>query len=981
MEFRKVLALRGPNIWASFVVLEAWLDLGALKDLASDELPGFNDRLKSWLPTLIEHRCSVGERGGFFERLRRGTYLAHILEHVALELQSLAGTPVGFGRTRETAEDGVYKVALEYQDEDLGRAALETARLLCLAAVQDTPFDVTTEVAKLRELAEKNKPAAGVAAILKAARERRIPARWLSPIGPLMLGQGCRQRRLLQAMPDATDAVSACTAHDNELTRNLLGEAGVPVPAGRAVADAADAWQAAQELGLPVMLRLRYGGSRRGASRALTNQAEVEAAYAAARAFSSSIQIERFAAGGDYRLLVVGQRVVAAVRRDGAGPVDVTDQVHADVAARAIEAARIIGLELAGVDIVAADIARPLEEQGGAVVAVRAKPGLKRHLEPSAGEARPVGQAVVAHLFPEGQNGRIPVVGVTGVNGKTTVTRLVAHLLGRVHATVGMTCTEGIYIGDRRIEEGDCSGPKSARKILQNPSVEAAVVETARGGILREGLGFDRCDVGIVTNIGEGDHLGTADIDTPERLAWVKGTLVWAVAPTGVAVLNASDPLVVGMAEYCRGGIIYFARDPNHPVIVEHRSRQGRAAFVRDDWLILAEGDHEVALLALDRVPLTQGGRIGFHVENTLAAAAAAWSLDVPLAEIRIGLETFSNSLDMAPARFNLLDIDGATIVLDYGHNISALVSVLKEMDQFPHRRRAAVYSAAGDRRNSDIIRQGELLADAFDRVILYEDAYMRGRKDGEIMALFRQGLARGRRVREIQAIHGGLKAIEVALAGSEPGELLLVQPDSINDTVVQLRRAFGDRVREINLDEALVASFPGESSNGLVPWLEIRQNHLGRCVRTTRPIPKGRLILRTWGLPVQKRTQYSIQVDADRHIVVPPPLQLFNHSCEPNCGLVIRRGVEMMEVHALRPIVAGEELTLDYETFEYEIKFMDGPCMCNAPSCRGMINGYKTLPPALREAYGPYIAEYLRLMKAPLELPMPVEVPVAVGV
>lgn len=980
MEFRKVLALRGPNIWASFAVLEAWLDLGALKDLASSEMPGFNERLMNWLPTLIEHRCSVGERGGFFERLRRGTYLAHILEHVALELQSLAGTAVGFGRTRETAEDGVYKIALEYEDEELARASLETSRALCLAAVQDTPFDVPTEVEKLRELARRTLPASGTAAILKAARARRIPARWLSPIGPIMLGYGSQQRRVLNTLPDNTDAVASWTAYDNELTRNLLDEAGVPVAPGRAVADAEDAWRAAEELGLPVAIRLRYGGSRRGSRGPLGNREEVLAAYTAARQFSSSIQVERFAAGGDYRLLVVGDSLVAAVRRESkpgqtVAHIDVTDQVHPELAARAIEAGRIVGLQVAGVDIVTADIGRPLEEQGGVVVAVRAKPGLKRHLQPTVGTPRPVGQAVIEHLFPDGQNGRIPVVGVTGVNGKTTTTRMIAHLLSRVHATVGMTCTEGIFIGSRRIDDGDCSGPKSAKRVLQNPAVDAAVFETARGGILREGLGYDRCDVGVLTNIGEGDHLGSSDIDTPERLAWVKSTVISAVAPGGTAVLNAADPLVVGVAECCRGSIIYFARDGGHPVIVAHRAKQGRVVFVRGNHIILAEGEREMPLVSLDHVPLTQGGRIGFHVENALAAVAAAWSLSVPLADIRAGLESFRNNMEMAPARCNLVDIDGVTVVLDYGHNVSALAALLEVLDQFPHKHRTAVYSAAGDRRNADIVQQGAILGAAFDHVILYEDAYMRGRKDGEICGLFRQGLNGRQRVRDIQEIHGSLKAIEIALAGCQPGDLLLIQPDVIEDTLVHLRKVYGNRVKEITLDEALANPFPGESSNGLLPWLEIRQNHLGRCVRTTRPIPKGRVILRTWGLPVPTRTQHSIQVDVDSHILVPPPLVLFNHSCEPNCGLLVRRGVEMLEVHALRPIASGEELFLDYETFEDDIQFMDGPCLCNTPSCRGSIVGYKSLSKALREAYGPYIAEYLRLKKAPVAAPVPVGV------
>jgi cyanophycin synthetase len=788
MEFRKVLALRGPNIWANYPVLEAWVDLGALKDSPSDELPGFNERLTAWLPTMVEHRCSVGTRGGFFERLRRGTYQAHILEHVALELQTLAGTEVSFGRTRETSEGGVYKVALEYENEELGRACLEAARKLCLAAVHGRPYDVEGELRKLRKLAGRILPRPGVAAILRAARKRKIPVQRLDEQGLLQLGYGARQRRVLGPQTDRTGALAESIARDHELTRTLLRSAGVPAPDGRAVQGAEDAWAAAEELGWPVLLKPRYGHRRRGAAGNLRSREEVRAAYEAASRETSHVEVERCAAGADFRLLVVGDRVVAAARRDpDGGAVDVTDAVHPEVAGRAVEAARVIGLDVAGVDVVAADVGLPLEEQGGVVVGVNARPGLAMHLQPTAGTPRPVGEAIVDSLFPEGEDGRIPTVAVTGVNGKTTTTRLIAHVVGLTQRTVGMTCTEGVYVGGRCVEAGDCSGPASARSVLQNPRVEAAVLETARGGILRAGLGFDRCDVAVVTNIAEGDHLGIADIDTPEQLALVKRTIVEVVVPTGAAVLKADDPLVAAMASACRGAVVFFARDPDHPVLVRHREQNGRVAFARDGHLILAEGDQEIPLVSLDRVPLTHGGRIGFQVENALAAAAAAWSLGVPCERIRVGLETFCSGMSHAPGRFNLLEVNGATVIVDYGHNAPALAALVEAIGLFPHKRRTAVYSTAGDRRDCDLVRQGELLGDAFDRVILYEDHYLRGRKEGEIIALFRRGVAAGSRVQEVQEVRGWVKAMEAALDSVSPGELLLVQADVIEETVTFL--------------------------------------------------------------------------------------------------------------------------------------------------------------------------------------------------
>jgi cyanophycin synthetase len=831
MEFQKVRALRGPNLWANFPVLEAWVDLGPLKDSPSDELPGFNDRLTAWLPSLVEHRCSVGTRGGFFERLRRGTYQAHILEHVALELQTLAGTPVGFGRTRETSTEGVYKVALEYEEEDLAREALEVARRLCLAAVHDQPFDVSAEVEHLRELARRLCPPPGTAAVLQAARARRVPVWRVNGEGLLVLGQGVNQRRYLAGQTDTTGALAETIAGDNHLLRPLLAAAGVPTPEGRPAESAEDAWSAAQEVGTPVTVRRRYGAAPETTVRNLSTRDEVLAAHDAVSSGGYSALVEKSAPGELWRLLVVGERVVAAARRQPHA--DATDRLHPEVADRAVEAARVVGLDVAGVDVLATDLGLPLEEQGGVVTAVDARPDLGLHWRPGpplggaggmdadgrgapcghlVGGARPVGEAVLDHLFPEGQTGRIPVVAVTGVNGKTTTTRLIAHVIARAGRVVGMTCTEGIYVDGRRIEPGDCSGPKSARNVLRNPRIEAAVCEVARGGILREGLGFDSCDVAVVTNIGEGDHLGICGIDTLEDLARVKRTIVEVVGRQGAAVLKADDPHTAGMAGHCNGSTVFFCRDGSHPVLVKHRAANGRAAFVRAGHIVLAEGGQEIPLVPLAAVPLTHGGLVAFQVENALAAAAAAWSLGIPCEAIRVGLETFSSRVDRTPARFNLLSVNGATVVLDYGHNTSSLACLIETLGRLPHARRVAVYSAAGDRRDADIIRQGQLLGDAFDRVILYEEeACSRGRPDGEIPGLFRKGLAGRRRVKKVDQVQGAVHAVEVALEQARPGELLLVQVDRVDETMDLVKRqlAANGSCREIDFREAFAAGRP----------------------------------------------------------------------------------------------------------------------------------------------------------------------------
>ena len=738
MRFRKVLALRGPNYWANFPVLEAWVDLEELKDSPSDEIPGFNDRLKSWLPTMIEHHCSVGERGGFFERLRRGTWQGHILEHVALELQCLVGTEVGFGRTRETSEDGVYKVALEYEEEELGRAALERGLELCLAAVYDRPFDVAAEIENLKALHRQVRLKPGPAAIVEAARKRKIPTRRLNDDGLILLGQGARQRRMLGSSTDKTGAVAESIASDLELSRTLLRAVGVPVP---------DDDPSATVPGI------------------------------------------------EHRLLVVGDRVVAAARRDPA-IVDVTDRVHPEIAAFAVDAARVVGLDVAGVDVVAHNIARPLGEHRGVVTAVHASPDLAIHLEPSEGQPRPVGEAIVDSLFEAGDNGRIPLIAVTGVNGKTTTTRLIAHILERTGVTVGMTCTEGIYVDGRVVESGDCSGPRSAQAVLTNPIVEAAVLECARGGILREGLGFDLCDVAVVTNIGEGDHLGLSDIETLEKLARVKKTIVDVVArDKGHAVLNAADPLVAEMAEGCRGKVVFFARDPENAVLAAHRAKGGKVAFVRDEAIILAEGGREEPLALLARVPLTFQGRVGFQVENALASAAACWANGVSTATIRAGLESFRGDAVDAPGRFNVLHKHGATVIVDYGHNPSARAALVEALNHFPHERRVIVCSADGDRTDESIVRQGEILGHGFDRVILYEDRNRRGRAEGEIFNLLGRGLAGGRRVRSVEGIQGEAAAIEVAMRDLAPGDLVVVQSD---EDVVSTRAVVEARLAEI---------------------------------------------------------------------------------------------------------------------------------------------------------------------------------------
>lgn len=860
LEIQKIKFLRGPNIWAGFPVIEAWVDLGELVEVPSTAVEGFTDRLKTWLPSLVEHRCSVGERGGFFKRLEDGTYPAHILEHITIELHSLAGSPVGFGKARETSKPGIYRVVFRYAEESLGVECLKSARRLFLAAIDNSPFDVSGEIERLRDHAQRVLLGPSTGSIVNAAKARKIPFRRLNTNSLVQFGHGRKQRRIQAAETNHTGAIAEAIAQDKDLTRKLMQAIGVPVPVGRPVESADEAWEAACEIGLPVVVKPADGNQGRGVATNLCTREQVLAAYESAFAISDNVLVENYVKGNDYRVLVVGGCVVAAARREsahvtgdgihtirelvdevntdprrgehhatvlskiriddvaegvlqsqgfqpesvppagekvlirrnanlstGGTAADVTDAVHPDVAARAVEAAQMTGLDIAGIDVVVEDISRPLEEQGGVIVEVNAAPGLRMHLEPSEGKARPVGEAIMDMLFPNGESGRIPIVSVTGVNGKTTTVMAIFHVLKGLGKTVGMTSTEGVFVGDRRIDKGDCSGPKSATKVLMHPAVEAAVLETARGGIIREGLGFDYCDVAVVTNIGMGDHLGLAEVETPEDLARVKRCIVEAVSEDGHAVLNACDPLVADMASYCPGKVIFFGLEWNHPIIAAHRSKGEKAVFLKEGMIVLSQGAEELPLLPAASIPLTVGGHVMFHVENMLATAAASWALGLPLDLVRERMRMISGDLGTTRGRFSIIRLKDATVVVDYGHNRDSLNAVMKVIEGFPHTYRSAMYAAAGDRRDVDIIEQGEVLGAGFDRVFLYEDkAFQRGRSPGETISLLRRGLGNHgeSRTTEIIEIEGELNAWQEAIDKLRPGELLLMQIDAIDRAI-----------------------------------------------------------------------------------------------------------------------------------------------------------------------------------------------------
>ncbi len=724
IEFLRITPLRGPNIWTYRPIIEAWVDIGDLEEAPSNLIPGFAERLSAWLPSLIEHRCSEGERGGFLQRLREGTWAAHILEHVTLELQNLAGQRTGFGKARQTSQPGIYKVVVRSRQEQVTRACLAAARDLVMAAINDTHHDVPGAVEKLRELADTLCLGPSTTSIVDAATERSIPSIRLNEGNLVQLGYGIRQRRIWTAETDSTSAIAESISRDKDLTKSLLVACGVPVPEGRVVKSPEDAWEAAEDIGLPVAVKPIDANHARGVSLELTLREQVEAAYLLALQEGSEVLVERSIPGEEHRLLVVGDRLVAAARGETASVVgdgkssivqlidkqinsdprcgedeafpleplllereptvvlelerqgygadsippmgkkvllrrygqladDVTDEVHPEVAAVATLAARVVGLDIAGVDIVAEDISRPLEEQRGAIVEVNAGPGLLMHLKPAKGKPRPVGQAIVDSLFPANDNGRIPIVGVAGTQGTTLIARLVAWLIHLSGRHVGLVCRDGLFLDRRQVEKNDCANWAASQRLLINRTLEAAVFENGAAMILGEGIAYDRCQVGIVTDVRGGESLGNFDINDAEQVFHVLRTQVDVVLPDGAAVLNAGDPLVLRMADLCDGEVILYGSGRDLPAIVEHRARGGRALFMRDNRIMLATGAVEGPLAEPPAFPDRSGedGGEAWRTGSLLAATGAAVALGIPLEMIRVGIETFEQDRGKRPAR------------------------------------------------------------------------------------------------------------------------------------------------------------------------------------------------------------------------------------------------------------------------------------------------------------------------------------------
>ena len=863
MKILRTQTLRGPNYWSirrdKLIVMR--LDLEDLAEKPSNEIPGFYEGLIDVLPSLVEHYCSPGYRGGFFERVRTGTYMGHIIEHIALELQELAGTPVGFGRTRGTSTPGVYNVVFEYVDEQAGRYAGRAAVRLCQSIVDTGTYpqeELAQDLADLRDLCNNAALGPSTETIVKEAQARNIPWLLLSARAMVQLGYGVHQKRIQATLSSFSGILAVELACDKEGTKTILKDGGIPVPRGTVIQYLDELSAAIEEVGgFPIVIKPLDGNHGRGISIDIKNQQEAEEAYDLASAASKtrSVIVERYYKGSDHRILVINGKVAAVAERipahvvgdgrstieelieitnqdpnrgdghanvltkitidktalnvlgkqgyeltsilahgeiaylratanlsTGGIAVDRTDEIHPENVWIAQRVAKLIGLDIAGIDVVTEDIRKPLKEVDGVIVEVNAAPGFRMHVAPSRGLPRNIAAPVIDMLFPPGTPSRVPILAITGTNGKTTTSRLISHICRQTGKVVGFTTTDGVYIDDYLVEKGDNTGPYSASMILKDPTVEIAVLETARGGILRSGLAFNQCDVGVVLNVAA-DHLGIGDIDTIEQMAKVKSVVAEVVSAEGYAVLNADDPLTASMAEKVKGRVAYFSMSPDNPIIHDHIRRGGMAAIYENGYLSILEGEWTLRIEEAVNIPVTMQGMAPFMIANALAACLATFVQGIDIELIRQGVRTFKPSVAQTPGRMNLFDLGHHHALIDYAHNPAGYEAVGGFVGNWSGEK-VGVVGGPGDRRDDDLILLGKLSALMFDRIIVKEDNDTRGRRRGEVADLILRGISQENASLRPEVILDETEALEKALSTVSEGGLVVIFPESVTQAI-----------------------------------------------------------------------------------------------------------------------------------------------------------------------------------------------------
>ncbi|MBP6427145.1 MAG: cyanophycin synthetase [Bacteroidia bacterium] len=861
MNILDIRVMKGPNYWSirrhKLVVMK--LDIEELEDLPTNKIAGFSERLEKVFPSMYSHECSEGHAGGFFKRVKEGTWMGHVVEHLALEIQTLAGMDCGFGRTRSTGQHGVYNVVFNYMEEKVGFYAARAAVRIADALVKNIHYDLSEDIQRMREIREDDRLGPSTGSIVDEAIKRKIPWIRLNKHSLVQLGYGKNQHRIQATVASTTSSIAVEVACDKEETKNLLEAASIPVPRGRVVYDEEDLDTAVKRIGYPIVLKPVGGNHGRGATINVQNWEEAKEALALAKRVSRGVIVEKFITGYDYRLLVVNYKFIAGAKRtpalvtgDGVHTVqqlieivnsdprrgyghekvltaikiddttlamlqeknftlesvipkgeelhlkrtanlstggtstDVTEIVHPFNVFLAERIARIIGLDICGIDIMSPDIREPLHENGAAVLEVNAGPGFRMHIAPAEGLPRNVAEPVIDMLYPPGSTARIPIIAVSGTNGKTTTTRLIAHIVKTMGHRVGFTTTDGIYIQNQMVEKGDCTGPLSAEFVLRDPTVDFAVLECARGGILKAGLGFHNCDISIVTNVAA-DHLGLKDINTLEEMARVKSVVAESILPEGTCILNADDDLVYDMRRNIKGNVALFSLDENNPRIIKHTEGGGLAAIVENGYVTICKGTWKIRIDKVINIPLTFSGKAVFMIQNILPAVLAGFIRGFKVDDIRLALETFIPSPTQTPGRMNMFQFRNFNVMVDYAHNPAGFQAIARFLDRIEAKPKVGIIAGVGDRRDEDIIQLGTVASQMFDEIIIRQDKNLRGRSESEIIDLMMKGIQSDDPKKKVMIIPKESEAIDHAIKNAKKGAFIVICSDVVPDALDQI--------------------------------------------------------------------------------------------------------------------------------------------------------------------------------------------------
>ncbi|QIE59636.1 cyanophycin synthetase [Rasiella rasia] len=864
MKIREINAMRGPNYWSvrRHKLIVMVLDLENMEEFPSNKISGFLDRLKEMFPSMYSHRCSVGEPGGFFQRVEEGTWMGHIIEHIALEIQTLAGMDTGFGRTRDYGEVGVYNVVFSYMEENVGRYAAEASVKICEALIAAEDYDLEPDIQRMRELRESSRLGPSTGSIVEEAESRGIPWIRLNQYSLCQLGYGANQKRIQATVTSETSSIGVELACDKEDTKYLLEQAEVEVPRGDIISRERSLEEACRYVGFPLVIKPIDGNHGRGITVDIQNLEEAKVAFHAAKEVSRRVIVEKFITGEDYRLLVINNVLVAGAKRtpahvvgDGKSTVenliievnkdprrgyghekvltqitindltktiikdagksldsvldqgeililkdtanlstggtaeDITDIIHPANVSMAERISKIIDLDICGIDIMTDDISKPLSETGGAVLEVNAGPGFRMHLAPTTGLPRNVAAPVIDKLFPkQGDTGRIPITAITGTNGKTTTSRLIAHMAKMKGYRVGYTTSDGVYIQNRLLMTGDCTGPASAEFVLKDPTVNYAVLECARGGLLRAGLGFKNCDVAVVTNVAA-DHLGLKGIHTIEQLARVKGVIPETVLPDGYAVLNADDDLVYEMRRSINCNLALFSMNEENTRIKALQRRGGLTAVYENGYVTICKGEWKMRVMKAEHIPLTYGGKAEFMIQNVLAAVLAAHVQGIRIEDMKVALETFIPSAAQTPGRLNLFKFENFSILLDYAHNPAGMRALKKFSDNLEATHKVCIIAGIGDRREEDNNMIGSIAAEMSDEIIIRQDKRLRGKTEEELIKMLDDGIKMANPKIKTTIIPSEKEAITHAVNNAKKGSLIILCSDVVPDALALVQK------------------------------------------------------------------------------------------------------------------------------------------------------------------------------------------------